>query len=134
MTTPDIPASAVVQARSVVKRYGNTVALAGIDVDIGPGITGLLGSNGAGKTTFLSLVLGLRSRNGGTLRVLGEDPATAGIAVRARIGYSSATSPRCTSSRAARPCSGRTTRSGSSGSARSGSGTSARCRPGNGSA
>jgi ABC-2 type transport system ATP-binding protein len=88
MTTPDIPAASVVQARGVVKRYGSTVALAGVDVDIGPGITGLLGSNGAGKTTFLSLMLGLRSREGGELSVLGEDPATAGIEVRTRIGYS----------------------------------------------
>jgi ABC-2 type transport system ATP-binding protein len=89
MTTADPhPTSPrVVSARGVVKRYGRTVALAGLDAEIGPGITGLLGSNGAGKTTFLSLMLGLRSRNEGTLVVLGEDPATAGSEVRARIGY-----------------------------------------------
>jgi ABC-2 type transport system ATP-binding protein len=79
--------SAVVSARGVVKRYGRTVALAGLDADIGPGITGLLGSNGAGKTTFLSLILGLRSRDEGDLLVLGEDPASSGLPVRARIGY-----------------------------------------------
>jgi ABC-2 type transport system ATP-binding protein len=78
---------AVIAARGVVKRYGRTVALAGLDADIGPGITGLLGSNGAGKTTFILLVLGLRSRDGGALAVLGRDPATAGIEVRSRIGY-----------------------------------------------
>ena len=77
----------VVSARGVVKRYAGTVALAGLDVEIGPGITGLLGSNGAGKTTFISLILGLRSRDAGELRVLGQDPATAGIEIRARIGY-----------------------------------------------
>jgi len=77
----------VVSARGVVKRYGRTVALAGLDAEIGTGITGLLGSNGAGKTTFLSLVLGLRARDEGDLIVLGEDPAAAGIDVRARIGY-----------------------------------------------
>ena len=77
----------MISARGVVKRYGRTVALAGLDADIGPGITGLLGSNGAGKTTFISLVLGLRSRDGGELTVLGQDPATAGIEVRSRIGY-----------------------------------------------
>jgi ABC-2 type transport system ATP-binding protein len=77
----------VVSARRVVKRYGRTVALAGLDAEIGTGITGLLGSNGAGKTTFLSLVLGLRSRDEGELVVLGQDPATAGVEVRARIGY-----------------------------------------------
>jgi len=80
-------APTVISARGVVKRYGQTVALAGLDADIGPGITGLLGSNGAGKTTFISLVLGLRSRDGGELTVQGRDPATAGIEVRQRIGY-----------------------------------------------
>ena len=77
----------VISARGVVKRYGRTVALSGLDAEIGTGITGLLGSNGAGKTTFLSLVLGLRSRDEGGLAVLGEDPAGAGIDMRARIGY-----------------------------------------------
>ena len=77
----------VVSARGVVKRYGNTVALAGLDAEIGPGITGLLGSNGAGKTTFISVMLGLRTRDEGELSVLGRDPSTAGIEVRARIGY-----------------------------------------------
>jgi ABC-2 type transport system ATP-binding protein len=79
--------SSVISARGVVKRYGRTVALAGLDADIGPGITGLLGSNGAGKTTFISLMLGLRSRTSGELAVLGRDPATAGIELRSRIGY-----------------------------------------------
>jgi ABC-2 type transport system ATP-binding protein len=78
----------VISARGVVKRYGSTVALAGLDAEIGAGVTGLLGSNGAGKTTFISLALGLRGRNGGELLVLGRDPATAGIEVRSRIGYS----------------------------------------------
>jgi ABC-2 type transport system ATP-binding protein len=84
---PSHPALSVVSARGVVKRYGSTVALAGLDADIGPGITGLLGSNGAGKTTFISLILGLRSRDAGELAVLGHDPATAGIEVRSRMGY-----------------------------------------------
>jgi ABC-2 type transport system ATP-binding protein len=94
MSTPDphsvdtdARSPSVVSARGVVKRYGRTVALAGLDAEIGPGITGLLGSNGAGKTTFISLMLGLRARDEGDLNVLGEDPATAGIAMRARIGY-----------------------------------------------
>ena len=85
---PDAHPHAIVSARGVVKRYGRTVALDGLHADIGTGITGLLGSNGAGKTTFLSLMLGLRSRDEGDLVVLGQDPASAGIDVRARIGYS----------------------------------------------
>jgi ABC-2 type transport system ATP-binding protein len=84
---PDPPSPVVIAARGVVKRYGRTMALAGLDADIGPGITGLLGSNGAGKTTFISLVLGLRSRNDGELSVLGRDPETAGIELRSRVGY-----------------------------------------------
>jgi ABC-2 type transport system ATP-binding protein len=83
----ELRARSVVSARGVVKRYGQTTALAGLDAEIGPGITGLLGSNGAGKTTFISLMLGLRSRDAGELIVLGQDPATAGIDMRARIGY-----------------------------------------------
>jgi ABC-2 type transport system ATP-binding protein len=81
------PSRAVIAASGVVKRYGRTVALAGVDAEIGPGITGLLGSNGAGKTTFISVALGLRSRDAGDLTVLGRDPETAGIEVRSRIGY-----------------------------------------------
>jgi ABC-2 type transport system ATP-binding protein len=86
-TVSDPQSPSIISARGVVKRYGRTVALAGLDADIGAGITGLLGSNGAGKTTFISLVLGLRSRNSGELTVLGRDPATAGIEVRSRVGY-----------------------------------------------
>ncbi len=77
--SPEPRAPAVISARGIVKRYGSTIALSGFDVDIGRGITGLLGSNGAGKTTFISLVLGLRRRDDGALSVLGEDPTTAGI-------------------------------------------------------
>jgi ABC-2 type transport system ATP-binding protein len=80
-------ASPVIRARGVTKHYRSTLAVAGLDVDIGHGITGLLGPNGAGKTTFISLVLGLRTRDAGDLTVLGHDPATSGIDVRARIGF-----------------------------------------------
>jgi ABC-2 type transport system ATP-binding protein len=79
--------STVISARHVTKRFGSTIALSGLTAEIGSGITGLLGANGAGKTTFMSLVLGLRSRDEGELTVLGHDPATAGIEMRARIGF-----------------------------------------------
>jgi len=78
----------VVRANGVTKRFGRTVALDRLTVDIGSGITGLLGPNGAGKTTLISLVLGLRSRDEGELTVLGKDPKTAALEMRARIGYS----------------------------------------------
>jgi ABC-2 type transport system ATP-binding protein len=83
----DSQSAPVVRAHGVVKRYGTKLALDELDVEIGPGVTGLLGSNGAGKTTLISLLLGLRRRDAGSLTVLGHDPQTAGIEVRERIGY-----------------------------------------------
>jgi len=77
----------VVRAKGVVKRWGSTLALAGVDAEIGPGVTGLLGANGAGKTTLLGLILGLHRQDEGRIQVLGLDPTTAGPEVRARLGY-----------------------------------------------
>lgn len=77
----------LVTADSLVKRYGSFTALSGASFQIGSGITGLLGANGTGKTTLLGMMLGLHPTDGGTLRVLGIDPYTAGAEVRARLGY-----------------------------------------------
>ncbi|MGI9622675.1 MAG: ABC transporter ATP-binding protein [Acidimicrobiales bacterium] len=63
------------------------MALVDIDVELEHGVTGLLGSNGAGKTTFMSLVLGLHDRTAGEMSVLGHDPQTDGAQIRGRIGY-----------------------------------------------
>ncbi len=64
----------VVQIRGLEKRYGNLVALGGVDLDIRPGeIFGLLGPNGAGKTTLISIVAGLVRASAGEARVLGHD-------------------------------------------------------------
>jgi ABC-2 type transport system ATP-binding protein len=49
------------------------------------GAFGLIGENGAGKTTFIKLLLSVARPSGGTIRVLGGDPED--IAIRARIGY-----------------------------------------------
>ena len=66
----------VVQARGLSKRYGNTVALDHVDLDIQPGrIVGLVGPNGAGKTTALKAILGLAEFDG-ELSVLGMNPRT----------------------------------------------------------
>jgi ABC-2 type transport system ATP-binding protein len=79
--------AAVVRTSGLVKRWGATAALDGATLEIGPGVTGLLGANGAGKTTLLGLILGLHPPDEGTIEVLGLDPATAGPLVRERIGY-----------------------------------------------
>jgi ABC-2 type transport system ATP-binding protein len=70
-----------------VKRYGSFTALNGVDLDIAHGITGLLGANGAGKTTILGMLIGLHHADAGTISVLGHDPWSAGAKVRERLGY-----------------------------------------------
>ncbi|WP_460890587.1 ABC transporter ATP-binding protein [Promicromonospora xylanilytica] len=81
-----------VRVRGLRKRYGNPRtgykdAVAGLDLDVSPGeIVAVLGPNGAGKTTTVEILEGFRDRDGGEVRVLGEDPREAGRAWRARIG------------------------------------------------
>ena len=77
----------VIEAVDVSKAWGDVQALAGVSFDVPEGVTGLLGSNGAGKTTFLGLVLGLHRPDAGRLEVLGADPASAGPEVRRMLGY-----------------------------------------------
>ena len=61
-----------VRARSLVKTFGDVIALDGVDLDVAAGqIHGLVGPNGAGKTTLLGLMLGLAAADGGTLEILG---------------------------------------------------------------
>ena len=64
-----------VALRGVSVRYGSTVALDSVDLDLRPGvITGLFGRNGSGKTTLASLLAAFRRPTSGTVRVGGEDP------------------------------------------------------------
>jgi ABC-2 type transport system ATP-binding protein len=78
---------AAISIRGLVKRYGDSTAVDGLDLDIRRGeIFALLGPNGAGKTTAVEICEGYRGRDGGEVRVLGEDPAAAGRAWKARLG------------------------------------------------
>jgi ABC-2 type transport system ATP-binding protein len=79
-------ASPAVHAMDLRKRYGGTVALAGLSMTVGRGeVFGFLGPNGAGKTTAVKLLLGLARPTGGDVMVLG---APAGDReTRRRIGY-----------------------------------------------
>ncbi|MFF2728686.1 ABC transporter ATP-binding protein [Streptomyces sp. NPDC058008] len=76
-----------VDVQGLRKRYGDLTAVDGLDLRIRPGeVVGLLGPNGAGKSTTVEILQGHRSRDDGTVRVLGADPATAGRRWRSRIG------------------------------------------------
>lgn len=80
-------AVSVIQARSLVKSYGDLNAVDGIDFDVAAGESfGLLGPNGAGKSTTMRMIGGTSLRTSGTLSVLGMDPETNGPDVRANLG------------------------------------------------
>lgn len=76
----------LLSARGLTKRYGDVVALDGVSFDIASGITGILGENGAGKSTAIKIFLGLLAPTSGSATVLGQD-ASRELGVRARIGY-----------------------------------------------
>ena len=79
--------SAAVEARGLVKRYGEFTAVRGIDFEVKPGeCFGFLGPNGAGKTSTMKAIYGLAEVDGGELRVLGLDARTERRAIKARIG------------------------------------------------
>jgi len=79
--------STAVAVSDLRKSYGDVEALRGVSFEIAAGeIFGLLGPNGAGKTTTVEILEGYRERDGGSVTVLGEDPAQAGGAWRERIG------------------------------------------------
>jgi ABC-2 type transport system ATP-binding protein len=78
---------AVVEITGLVKRYGYKVAVDGLSMKVCAGsVTAVLGPNGAGKTTTIECCEGFRRPDEGTVRVLGLDPATAGVALRPRVG------------------------------------------------
>ena len=80
-------AAPAISVRGLIKHYGGRAVVDGIDLDVGAGeVFALLGPNGAGKTTTVEIVEGYRRRDGGTVSVLGADPATGGPSLRARIG------------------------------------------------
>jgi len=78
---------ALITARSLVKRFGDLVAVDGIDVDVAPGEAfGFLGPNGAGKTSTMRMIGCVSPVTSGTLEVFGMDTRRNGRAVRSRIG------------------------------------------------
>ncbi len=79
--------ASAISTENLSKRYNGLPALEGISLEIPEGSVGLLGENGAGKTTFMKLLLGLLSPTSGSARVLGFDVASQGLELRRRVGY-----------------------------------------------
>ena len=77
----------LVHARGLVKRFGELVAVDGVDFDVERGEAfGFLGPNGAGKTSTMRMIGCVSPPSGGTLSILGLDPVTQGADIRARLG------------------------------------------------
>src|SRR5436190_23177893 len=79
-------AGPVIEIKNLVKQYGNIEALKGVSLTVQRGeIFGLLGQNGAGKTTMVKILLGIVKPSFGEAAMLGEPIGTA--SVRKRVGY-----------------------------------------------
>ena len=77
-----------ISVRDVVKRFGETTALGGVSLDVSPGeLFGLVGPDGAGKTTLFRVLTTLLVPDGGSATVLGHDVVRDLWAIRARVGY-----------------------------------------------
>jgi ABC-2 type transport system ATP-binding protein len=80
--------STAIALAGVTKRYGTAEALHTVTFDVERGeMFGLIGSDGAGKTTAIRLMCGLLRADGGTVRVLGHDPVREHRAVTEKVGY-----------------------------------------------
>ncbi|MGW1029206.1 ABC transporter ATP-binding protein [Streptomyces sp. NPDC002577] len=77
----------MISTESLSMRFPRVTALDRLSLDIGPGVTGLVGANGAGKSTLIKILLGLSRATEGRAEVLGLDVTTEGAAIRERVGY-----------------------------------------------
>jgi ABC-2 type transport system ATP-binding protein len=86
----NLPGRYAIEVQGLTKRYGEVLAVDGIDFAAPTGATvGLLGGNGAGKTTTIAMLLGLLLPTAGSIRVLGHDMLRDRFAALARMNFSS---------------------------------------------
>jgi ABC-2 type transport system ATP-binding protein len=79
--------AAAVEIVDVKRSFGSVRAIDGVSLSVFTGdVVGIVGPNGAGKTTLIDMICGLVRPSAGSVRVLGEDVAVSGAALRARIG------------------------------------------------
>jgi lipooligosaccharide transport system ATP-binding protein len=77
----------LITAENLSKRFGKLVAVDGIEFAVAHGEAfGFLGPNGAGKTSTMRMIAGVSPVSSGKLRIFGQDPATHGAEIRARLG------------------------------------------------
>ena len=87
MAEPGRQVGAAIEVRGLTKSYGGVHAVRGIDLTVARGqIFALLGPNGAGKTTTVEILEGYRSRDGGTVQILGYDPGRQRQRLKRQIG------------------------------------------------
>jgi ABC-2 type transport system ATP-binding protein len=87
MAEPGRQGGAAIEVRGLTKSYGGVHAVRGIDLTVARGqIFALLGPNGAGKTTTVEILEGYRSRDGGTVQILGYDPGRQRQRLKRQIG------------------------------------------------
>lgn len=80
--------AAAISASGLVKKFGTTLALDGLDLEVGAGeVHGFLGPNGAGKTTTIRILLGLIRQDSGTASLLGGNPWTDATELHRRLAY-----------------------------------------------
>jgi ABC-2 type transport system ATP-binding protein len=77
----------VIVTHQISKKYPGVTALEQLSVEIGEGVTGLVGANGAGKSTLIKILLGLLPATSGSARILDHDIVRDGAALRAHVGY-----------------------------------------------
>ncbi|MCB0867253.1 MAG: ABC transporter ATP-binding protein [Solirubrobacterales bacterium] len=80
--------SAVIEVKGLVKNFGSTRALDGLDLIVEPGqVHGFLGPNGSGKSTTIRVLLGLIRASGGKARLFGADPWSCAVELHRRLAY-----------------------------------------------
>jgi ABC-2 type transport system ATP-binding protein len=85
VSSPDSP---LVTVRGLARHFGVVEAVDGVDLDVRRGeMFGLIGPDGAGKTTILRMILGLLPPHAGSVHVFGQDPTTRRRQITAQVGY-----------------------------------------------
>ena len=85
-TAPSLKAQDLISVHELRKRFGDFEALKGVSFAVSPGeIVGLIGANGAGKSTSMRIILGLEAASSGQVSVLGQRPGS--LQARRLLGY-----------------------------------------------